>query len=128
MTLNHESILLGCDVPKEVDGASEIMGISTPSTLRRSGRARKPPNLMMAGAQYEMETKKSPTERLSDHGINATRRNPKRKAAPEIFDLPNDLLEASLAPIRPEEQSEWDSWVELESDPVREQRDLFPDH
>jgi len=46
------------------------------------------------------------------------RRNPKRKAAPEVFDLPDDLLDKALAPMGPEELDEWEGWVELESDPA----------
>ena len=46
------------------------------------------------------------------------RRNPKRKSAPEIVDVPENLIEASLGPWEEDEQAEWPSWTELESDPV----------
>lgn len=46
------------------------------------------------------------------------RKNPKRKAAPEVFDLPDDLLDRSVAPVGSDELDEWEAWVELESDPA----------
>ncbi|CCC09472.1 unnamed protein product [Sordaria macrospora k-hell] len=46
------------------------------------------------------------------------RRNAKRKAAPEIFDVPVNVLEASLGPWQENELTEWPSWTDVESDPV----------
>ncbi|KAK3391604.1 cysteine proteinase [Sordaria brevicollis] len=46
------------------------------------------------------------------------RRNAKRKAAPEVFDVPVNVLEASLGPWQENELAEWPSWTDLESDPV----------
>ncbi|KAL1837577.1 hypothetical protein VTJ49DRAFT_3637 [Mycothermus thermophilus] len=46
------------------------------------------------------------------------RQNLKRKAAPEHFDLPDELLEASLGPWKENEPAEWPSWIEVESDPA----------
>ncbi|KAK3951580.1 hypothetical protein QBC32DRAFT_392159 [Pseudoneurospora amorphoporcata] len=46
------------------------------------------------------------------------RRNAKRKAAPEIFDVPVNVLEASLGPWQENELKEWPSWTDVESDPV----------
>lgn len=46
------------------------------------------------------------------------RRNAKRKAAPEVFDVPVNVLEASLGPWQEDELAEWPSWTDVESDPV----------
>ncbi|KHE78645.1 cysteine proteinase [Neurospora crassa] len=46
------------------------------------------------------------------------RRSAKRKAAPEVFDVPMDVLEASLGPWQENELAEWPSWTDVESDPV----------
>ncbi|KAK3348091.1 hypothetical protein B0H65DRAFT_422582 [Neurospora tetraspora] len=46
------------------------------------------------------------------------RRNAKRKAAPEVFDVPVNVLEASLGPWQENELTEWPSWTDVESDPV----------
>lgn len=82
--------------------------------LRRSGRARKrPSNHSEEGADAGNEPEITPP------ASGDTRRNPKRKAAPGTFDMPDNLLEASLGPWKENEQSEWGSWIELESDPVR---------
>jgi ubiquitin carboxyl-terminal hydrolase L5 len=85
-----------------------------PATLRRSGRTRKSPGLYMGDADSEDELVSSPTFKKSQE---RPRRNPKRKATPEVFDLPEEMLEAALAPVRPEELQEWEGWIELESDP-----------
>ncbi|GAB1317245.1 Ubiquitin carboxyl-terminal hydrolase [Madurella fahalii] len=78
-------------------------------TLRRSGRTRKKP----AGFGDDPGgPSAAPTSSAT------ARRNPKRKVAPEMFDMPDDLLEASLGPWKENEQSEWPSWTELESDPA----------
>lgn len=83
--------------------------------LRRSGRARKPVT------SYGEEPSVSPRSTPQPVGTPAatTRRNPKRKAAPEVFDVPEKLLETSLGPWAEGEQAEWPSWTEVESDPVR---------
>ena len=80
--------------------------------LRRSGRARKRPSNHSDNADSESVPSAAPPASPD------TRRNPKRKAAPETFDVPDNLLEASLGPWKGNEQSEWPSWIELESDPV----------
>lgn len=49
---------------------------------------------------------------------NQPRRNAKRKAAPEVFDVPANVLEASLGPWQENELAEWPSWTDVESDPV----------
>ena len=90
---------------------------SSPLPLRRSGRARKRPSDQSEPADPEVVP--STTSPVSTEN----RRNQKRKAAPESFDIPDDLLEASLGPWGENEQSEWPSWIELESDPVS-----APDH
>jgi ubiquitin carboxyl-terminal hydrolase L5 len=64
-----------------------------------------------------------PKERpAASSNSTSARRNSQRKAAPEVFDIPDNLLEASLAPWKENEKAEWASWVELESDPVRSLR------
>lgn len=87
-----------------------------PPTLRRSGRARKVKarDLHMGDADSEDEITSSPTFQKYEA---RPRRNPKRKAAPEVFDLPVEMLAAALAPVRPEELQDWEGWIELESDP-----------
>lgn len=91
---------------------------STPA-VRRSGRNRKirGQDLLMGDAGSEDELTSSPAAQKSPGLKEQPRRNPKRKAAPEIFDIPDDLLEAALAPVSPEELKEWEGWSELESDP-----------
>lgn len=87
--------------------------VGSPLPLRRSGRPRKRRSDHSEDADYNKEplaTLRPSTE---------TRRNPKRRAAPEAFDMPDNLLEASLGPWKENEQAEWASWIELESDPVR---------
>jgi len=96
-------------------GASE----SSVPTTRRSTRARKPARV------YEEESETAsiaapPSPRSAEHTPTpATRRNAKRKAAPEVFVTPENIIEASLQPWEENEQAEWPSWTELESDPVR---------
>jgi ubiquitin carboxyl-terminal hydrolase L5 len=87
-------------------------------TTRRSTRARKP------ARPYEEESETPsiaapPSPRSDEHTPTpATRRNVKRKAAPEVFVTPENIIEASLQPWEENEQAEWPSWTELESDPV----------
>jgi len=81
---------------------------------RRSGRARKQTDLF--GAQDVV--KEATTAKTSPTQPAQTRRNPKRKAAPEVFDVPDDLLEASLGPWDENEKADWPSWTDVESDPV----------
>ncbi|KAK4099885.1 cysteine proteinase [Parathielavia hyrcaniae] len=87
----------------------------SPPGLRRSGRARKskrPSDPSEDGDYYEnLPSTTSPAPRSS-------LRPAKRRASPEAFEVPEHLLEASLGPWKEKEQSEWASWVELESDPV----------
>jgi ubiquitin carboxyl-terminal hydrolase L5 len=93
-----------------------------PPTVRRSGRARRPPaNFTEKGnANNQDEIQTSPTfaKSVQKGAAEEQRRNPKRKAAPEVFDLPDDLLDKALAPMEPDELDEWEAWVELESDPA----------
>lgn len=91
-----------------------------PPTVRRSGRARRPPPILTEQSNGQDSIKSSPTlsKSVQRGGVDEQRRNPKRKAAPEVFDLPNDLLDKALAPMSPTELDEWDAWVELESDPA----------
>lgn len=95
-----------------------------PSSLRRSVRNRKPrvlepeeePSFAMAKAQAEIRKTPSPVQ---SEELEPVRRNPKRKATPEFFDVPGYLLEASLEAWNENELEEWPSWAEVESDPVR---------
>lgn len=80
--------------------------------LRRSDRTRKRPSGHSEDADYENGNV------VAASVLSNSRRNPKRRAAPEAFDVPERLLEASLGPWKDNEQAEWPSWVELESDPV----------
>lgn len=91
--------------PKSVGG-----GPSLP--LRRSGRMRKRPS------SYDEDAEDQDQSPVASPSPATTRRNPKRKAAADVFDVPDNLLEASLGPWKENEQSEWSSWTELESDPV----------
>ncbi len=98
-------------VPNGADPGGVDEGSSLP--LRRSGRARA--RLINHNEKTGLDKVPSATLPTSPSEI---RRNPKRKAAPEAFDVPDNLLEASLGPWKENEQSEWPSWIELESDPV----------
>ena len=104
------------------DEAAENMEIvvkeeSSPPLVRRSGRARKPPGSF----QGDNSEKPNPATLAAASTLppEEPRRNPRRKAAPEQFDIPSDLLKNSLAPMGKHERSEWASWTEVESDPVR---------
>ncbi|KAK3313915.1 hypothetical protein B0H66DRAFT_607152 [Apodospora peruviana] len=98
----------------------DIGNNGTPLALRRSGRARKSrvsPNVEDAdhvNGSSGAGASKAPLDPIPTSG----RRNPKRKVAREVFDVPTDLLEASLAPWQENEQAEWPSWTEVESDPA----------
>ncbi|KAK3305531.1 uncharacterized protein B0T15DRAFT_493689 [Chaetomium strumarium] len=83
-----------------------------PVTLRRSGRVRRRPSDHIDNGAQES---RGPATTSSS---TSARRNPKRKAAPETFDVPDNLLEASLAPWKENELTEWEGWTELESDPA----------
>jgi ubiquitin carboxyl-terminal hydrolase L5 len=85
---------------------------SPPITLRRSSRVRKRPSDQNEDAE---DVKGAST---TSFATPSAQRNPKRRATPEAFDVPDNLLEASLAPWKENEQSECASWVEVESDPV----------
>ncbi|KAK0724800.1 hypothetical protein B0H67DRAFT_446082, partial [Lasiosphaeris hirsuta] len=85
--------------------------------LRRSGRARKPPPLLY-GDDVDSDSRPSTSPTVALQPAGPTRRNPKRKAVPEVFDVPDNLLEASLGPWEQDEQDEWPSWTEVESDPA----------
>ncbi|KAK0610459.1 hypothetical protein B0T17DRAFT_500476 [Bombardia bombarda] len=84
--------------------------------VRRSARVRKP--VTSYAETRALDTEKVKAFVAESKTSTPTRRNPKRKAAPEIFDVPEHLLETSLGPWRENELSEWPSWVEVESDPV----------
>ncbi len=118
----------GCQLSESTSGRSYKMASgSSPAqangddssgpVLRRSGRARK--TAMFFGDE-DPETQPTPSKSPSTELqlSMSTRRNPKRKAAPREFDLPDNMLEASLDPWEENEQNEWHSWTELESDPV----------
>lgn len=81
--------------------------------LRRSGRTRKRPSDHSEDVDYETGPATIPPG-----STDSSRRNPKRRAAPDQFDIPDNLLEASLGPWKENEKAEWASWIELESDPV----------
>lgn len=98
--------------PPSGDSATKLSEDGPPLPVRRSSRVRKRPST------HDEETEPQDKPRAPSPSAPAARRNPKRKAAPEIFNVPNDLLEASLGPWKENEQAEWPSWTELESDPV----------
>lgn len=99
------------DDPLEAQPDPENNDRTHPLEIRRSGRTRQKPARADNNSEGMQPTSASPT--TAD-----VRQNPKRKAAPEVFDTPDDLLEASLGPWKENEQAEWPSWIELESDPV----------
>ena len=94
-----------------------VKGEPPPPLVRRSGRARKRPGSFQ-GDNLEKPISAT-TAAASTLPSEEPRRNPRRKAAPEQFDIPSDLLENSLAPMGKHERGEWASWTEVESDPVR---------
>ena len=55
--------------------------------------------------------------RKTQPSTETVRRNPRRRPAPEVFPVPDDVLEAALAPIQTAELEDWEGWIELESDP-----------
>jgi ubiquitin carboxyl-terminal hydrolase L5 len=89
-------------------------------TVRRSVRARRPPAILIERDNTNHDIKSSPTfaKSVQKSAADEQRRNPKRKAAPDLFDLPDDLLDEAMAPMTPDEMGEWEAWVELESDPA----------
>ena len=89
-----------------------------PSSVRRSGRIRKPAIRDDEDYRDKLADDTSMVSPMVAEG-DEPRRNPKRKTVPENFDIPDDLLEKSLAPMRFDERGEWASWIEVESDPVR---------
>lgn len=91
-----------------------------PTTLRRSGRARRPGNIKLTEVADDAdELAASPTYAKSvKAAADETRRNPKRRAAPEIFDIPEEILEEALKPMADGEVEDWQGWVEFESDPA----------
>jgi ubiquitin carboxyl-terminal hydrolase L5 len=101
--------------PSAPNGETPVSNSNEGSSLplRRSGRTRKRHSDHSEDADYE----RGPT--VAPGSTDNTRRNPKRRAAPEHFNIPDNLLEASLGPWKENEQAEWASWTELESDPVR---------
>jgi ubiquitin carboxyl-terminal hydrolase L5 len=98
--------------PPNGEAAFKNGDAGSPLPLRRSGRARKRPSTHSEDADYE----NAPS--ATSPASTDTRRNPKRRAAPDAFDVPDNLLEASLGPWKDNEQAEWANWIELESDPV----------
>ncbi|KAL2139851.1 hypothetical protein VTI28DRAFT_4614 [Corynascus sepedonium] len=87
-------------------------GAASSLPLRRSGRARKRPSNHGEDADYE-------NGRIATSSASSeSQQNRKRRVAPSGFDVPDNLLEASLGPWKENEQSEWPSWIELESDPA----------
>ncbi|KAK5653535.1 hypothetical protein OQA88_8794 [Cercophora sp. LCS_1] len=89
---------------------------------RRSNRAKKAPAQYIDEPSIRPVSPKPPSPKPAStvRGSLSTlaRRNPKRKAAPEVFDLPDHLLETSLGPWAEGEQKGWPSWTEVESDPA----------
>jgi ubiquitin carboxyl-terminal hydrolase L5 len=88
--------------------------------LRRSVRSRKRPSNYSedADADTDADADQQHGQLVAPPSPTDTRRSTKRRVAPETFDVPENLLEASLAPWEDDEQDEWAGWVELESDPV----------
>lgn len=89
---------------------------ATATPLRRSGRVRKP--VAGYGLEQSVSPRSTPAPAAPPAASASARRNPKRKAAPEVFDIPEKLLESSVGPWKEGEQAEWASWTEVESDPV----------
>ncbi|KAK3690019.1 ubiquitin thiolesterase-like protein [Podospora appendiculata] len=88
-----------------------------PLGLRRSNRARKPPAGTGMSAEPDEAALAPVNGGSAEPAAALPRRNPKRKAAPEESEVPENLLEASLAPWEANERAEWPSWIEVESDP-----------
>ena len=99
----------------------------------RSTRRRKPKRSYQESCSDDQNFAPSPTlvgAKRQDGGLSTdheksgppVRRAPKRKAAEQARscydDIPETIVEDSLAPIKPEERELWNHWVELESDPA----------
>lgn len=96
---------------------------SATAAPRRSQRGRKPRASSLTTKNEEDEIATSPVSIKVAEGKlpRNTRRNPARKAAPkagEEYNLPDNLLEETVAAIKDEESADWQGWVELESEPV----------
>ena len=113
---------------QDPDGTSPTNGVSTDHQgtngiddgPRRSGRARRPV-VRDQGDEDELATNTVTTSQPLQNGASlTTRRNPKRKAAvaAPVYNLPENLREASLAALSSGELQKWLGWVELESEPV----------
>ncbi|KAK3941201.1 ubiquitin carboxyl-terminal hydrolase isozyme L5 [Diplogelasinospora grovesii] len=89
----------------------------TPQPARRSGRIRRLEASKMEKVDNASETSRA-EEATTPAKATPTRRHPKRQTAPEYFDVPENILEESLAPWKEKELSEWRSWIEVESDPA----------
>lgn len=93
-------------------------------TVRKSGRARKPLPIKLPTDSDDEDDKDelalSPTfQKSQEKALDEPRRNPKRKVAPETYEIPDELLiDETLAPMGPDELDQWEAWVELESDPA----------
>ncbi|KAL1852499.1 hypothetical protein VTK73DRAFT_9182 [Phialemonium thermophilum] len=82
-----------------------------------------------AGAEFddELASASRPVE-APCAPVDRPRRNPRRaRARPHVaeeeepsddFVLPENLLDAALAPMRPDELEAWQGWIELESEPA----------
>jgi hypothetical protein len=92
--------------------------------VRKSGRARKLLPIKLPRDSDDEDDKDelalSPTfQKSQEKALEEPRRNPKRKVAPETYEIPDEqLLDESLAPMGPDELDQWEAWVELESDPA----------
>ncbi|KAL2194540.1 ubiquitin thiolesterase-like protein [Corynascus similis CBS 632.67] len=103
-------VRISSDPTKETISENGDAASSLP--LRRSGRARKRPSSHGEDADYE-------NGRIATSSASSeSQQNRKRRVAPSGFDVPDNLLETSLGPWKENEQSEWPSWIELESDPA----------
>lgn len=114
---------LGNDADQEMVSPKEE---DSNTTVRRSSRVRKPNSVRQFGDSVEeddefddAEGSQSPTlQKSRDKAGDEVRRNPKRKAAPVDYELPDELLGTTMQPSEPAELDEWEGWIEVESDPA----------
>lgn len=124
MTRSKETSPDGIDA----NGVKETDIYDVPSSVRRSGRARKPITTYDDDARDDGGYEPSPrpkrvkltTKALESWKVTtSTRRSAGDAAAQDValFD-DTDIMTESLAPMTTHETGEWDTWIELESEPV----------
>ncbi|KAK4216353.1 hypothetical protein QBC37DRAFT_455555 [Rhypophila decipiens] len=99
--------------------SGQIPEIPEMPTLRRSARARVVSSKVTdSDERTSLSTSNPGASSPPPVKSRDVRRNPKRKATPEVYEDTHDkVLEASLEPWKENERDDWPSWAEVESNP-----------